>query len=75
MWRGVDGGFSPRGGRHAGLAEKAASSAVRSMKRQLNHIAEGRFDELTMRAANRASMSSPQLRERLTRQLAARKSR
>ena len=51
------------------------ASAVRSMKRQLNHIAEGRFDELTMRAANRASMTSPQLRERLTRQLAGRKTR
>ncbi|MBK8768751.1 MAG: enoyl-CoA hydratase/isomerase family protein [Burkholderiaceae bacterium] len=67
--------FATRIGEYLVAVGQTEASAVRSMKRQLNHIAEGRFDELTMRAANRASMSSPQLRERLTRQLAARKSR
>ena len=47
--------------------------AVRTMKRHLNQIGEGRFDELTLRAANRESLGSTRLRERLTRQLAGRR--
>ncbi|HPU52509.1 MAG TPA: enoyl-CoA hydratase-related protein, partial [Burkholderiaceae bacterium] len=67
--------FASRIGEYLAAIGQTEPLAVRSMKRQLNHIAEGRFDELTMRAANRASMTSPQLRERLTRQLAGRKAR
>ncbi len=49
--------------------------SVREMKKHLNQIAEGRYDELTLRAASRASLNSPQLRDRLTRQLAGKPKR
>lgn len=66
-------------GLNAKVAEYLAAAlqnepvAVREMKRHLNQIGEGQYDELTLRAANRASVRSPQLRERLTRQLAGKR--
>ena len=49
--------------------------AVREMKKHLHQIADGHYDEPALRAATRASLDSPQLRERLTRQLAGRQKR
>ena len=49
--------------------------AVREMKKHLHQIADGHYDEPALRAATRASLDSPQLRERLTRQRAGRQKR